>query len=76
MAGNPQVLELLEEMLESGKTPDEVCSECPELLAEVRERSWSQIPMGRYGGALCSDPGQSRAGREESDHEQHRRDRP
>src|SRR5690348_8938345 len=38
MAGNPQVLGLLEEMLDSGKTPEEVCRTCPELLAEVRRR--------------------------------------
>ena len=36
MAGNPQVLELLEEMLDSGKTPEEVCHDCPELLPAVR----------------------------------------
>jgi serine/threonine-protein kinase len=38
MAGNPQVLGLLEEMLESGKTPEEVCRDCPELLTEVHQR--------------------------------------
>ena len=38
MPGAPQVLKLLEEMLESGRTPDEVCRNCPELLPEVRER--------------------------------------
>src|SRR5215472_9146534 len=38
MAGNPQVLGLLEEMLDSGKTPEEVCRDCPELLPEVRQR--------------------------------------
>src|SRR6516162_1331596 len=38
MAGNPQVLGLLEETLDSGKTPEEVCRDCPELLPEVRER--------------------------------------
>jgi serine/threonine-protein kinase len=38
MAGNPQVLGLLEEMLDSGRTPEEVCRDCPELLPEVRER--------------------------------------
>src|SRR5262249_16314765 len=27
----------LEEMLDSGKTPEEVCRDCPELLQEVRE---------------------------------------
>jgi tetratricopeptide (TPR) repeat protein/tRNA A-37 threonylcarbamoyl transferase component Bud32 len=38
MAGNPQVTELLEEMLEAGRTPEEVCRDRPELLAEVRQR--------------------------------------
>jgi serine/threonine-protein kinase len=42
MAGNPQMLELLEEMLDSGKTPEEVCRDCPELLPEVRER-WQEF---------------------------------
>jgi serine/threonine-protein kinase len=38
MAGNPDVFALLEEMLESGRTPEEVCRDCPELLSEVRRR--------------------------------------
>ena len=38
MAGNPQVLGLLEEMLNSGKTPEEACRDFPELLPEVRQR--------------------------------------
>src|SRR5262249_8035416 len=42
MAGNPQVLELLEEMLDSGKTPEEVCRDFPELLPEVRQR-WQEF---------------------------------
>jgi serine/threonine-protein kinase len=42
MAGNPQVLGLLEEMLDSGKTPDEVCRDCPELLPELRQR-WQEF---------------------------------
>jgi serine/threonine-protein kinase len=42
MAGNPQVLGLLEEMLDSGKTPEEVCRDCPELLPEVRQR-WQEF---------------------------------
>jgi serine/threonine-protein kinase len=42
MASNPQVLGLLEEMLDSGKTPEEVCRDCPELLAEVRQR-WQEF---------------------------------
>jgi serine/threonine-protein kinase len=39
MAGHPDVLGLLEEMLDSGKTPEEVCRDRPELLPEVR-RHW------------------------------------
>jgi serine/threonine protein kinase len=42
MTGDPRVLGLLEEMLDAGKTPDEVCGSCPELLAEVRER-WKEF---------------------------------
>src|SRR5262245_46414143 len=42
MAGDPRVLGLLEEMLDAGKTPDEVCRGCPELLAEVREQ-WREF---------------------------------
>src|SRR5262249_61921781 len=42
MASNPQVLGLLEEMLDSGKTPEEVCRGCPELLPEVRQR-WQEF---------------------------------
>ncbi len=44
MAGNPRVLGLLEEMLDAGKTPEEVCRGCPELLAEVRER-WREFRL-------------------------------
>src|SRR5262249_18181511 len=42
MAGDPRVLALLEEMLDAGKTPEEVCRGCPDLLAEVRER-WKEF---------------------------------
>src|SRR5262249_28642829 len=42
MAGNPQVLDLIVEMLDSGKTPDEVCCDCPELLPIVRRR-WKEF---------------------------------
>src|ERR1700733_3915909 len=44
MAGNPKVLALLEEMLDSGNTPEEVCRDCPELLPEVRQR-WRQFQL-------------------------------
>jgi WD40 repeat protein len=42
MAGNTRVLELLEEMLDSGKTTEEVCRDCPELVPEVRQR-WQEF---------------------------------
>ena len=40
MASNLQVHRLLKEMLELGKTPEEVCRDAgvPELLPEVRRR--------------------------------------
>src|SRR5215470_17078884 len=44
MASNPQVHRLLKEMLELGKTPEEVCRACPELLPEVRRR-WRQFQL-------------------------------
>jgi serine/threonine-protein kinase len=44
MASNPQVLGLLEEMLDAEKTPEEVCCDCPELLPEVRQR-WQEFQL-------------------------------
>jgi eukaryotic-like serine/threonine-protein kinase len=44
MAGDPRVQELLEELLESGHTPEEVCRHSPELLPEVLRR-WHRLRM-------------------------------
>jgi serine/threonine-protein kinase len=44
MSGNPDVSALIEEMFTSGRTPEEVCRDCPELLAEVRRR-WTTIRL-------------------------------
>src|SRR6516165_8544078 len=44
MASNPQVQRLLDEILELGKTPEEVCRDYPELLPEVRQR-WQQFQL-------------------------------
>jgi serine/threonine-protein kinase len=44
MPSNPQVIGLLEEMLDSGKTPEEVCRDCPELLPEIRRR-WQEFRL-------------------------------
>jgi serine/threonine protein kinase len=42
MASDPRVLGLLAEILDAGKTPEEVCRGYPELLAGVRER-WKEF---------------------------------
>src|SRR5215831_7741737 len=57
MAGNPQVLELLEEMLDSGKTPEELCRDCPDLLPEVRERWKAFCRIDPEVGAWYPEPG-------------------
>jgi serine/threonine-protein kinase len=35
---DPRVMELLEDILDSGRTPEEACAGCPELLCAVHER--------------------------------------
>ena len=56
MVNDPRILELLEEMLDSGNTPEEVCSDCPELLPLVRER-WKKFgPIDAELGALFPEP--------------------
>jgi serine/threonine-protein kinase len=42
MTDNPRVRQLLDELLNSQVTPEEVCASCPELLPEVRAR-WQQM---------------------------------
>src|SRR5215831_7449875 len=42
MAAETRVQELLDEITDSGRTPEEVCAACPELLPEVRRR-WRQM---------------------------------
>lgn len=37
MADDPRVLLLLEEIMDSGRSPEDVCRPCPELLPAVRE---------------------------------------
>jgi predicted ATPase len=44
MTASPKVRGLLEEMLEFGKTPEEVCRDCPELLPDVRQQ-WRQFQL-------------------------------
>ena len=42
MADDPRVQQLLDELLDSPRTPEEVCENCPELLPVVRHR-WQQV---------------------------------
>ena len=45
MAGESRLQHLLDEILDSDRTPEEVCGDYPELLPEVRER-WRQVLTG------------------------------
>ncbi len=64
MSGDPRVQDLLEEILESRRTPEEVCQACPELLSEVRDRL-RRLARARGTGRLVvpHDGIRSRAGR-------------
>jgi eukaryotic-like serine/threonine-protein kinase len=42
MADEPRVQQLLDELIDSQRTPEEVCGACPELVPEVRRR-WQQM---------------------------------
>src|SRR5262245_9014773 len=42
MTDDPRLRQLLDELLESGATPEEVCASCPELLPQVRDR-WRKL---------------------------------
>jgi serine/threonine-protein kinase len=42
MTDQPRLQQLLDELMDSHATPEEVCRSCPELLPEVRER-WRQV---------------------------------
>ena len=49
MPDDPEVQQLLDKLLESGGTPEQVCADCPDLLPKVRSR-WGQI--SRLGADL------------------------
>jgi tetratricopeptide (TPR) repeat protein/predicted Ser/Thr protein kinase len=57
MPDDPEVFDLLQEMVESGKTPEEVCRDRPQLLAEVRRR-WKQFRLvdAQIGAFLPDSP--------------------
>jgi serine/threonine protein kinase len=60
MAANPRVLGLLEEMLDTHKTPEEVCCDCPELVPEVQQRWQEFCRIDAELGALLPGLGTSR----------------
>src|SRR6516162_1116362 len=42
MSDDPRIQQLLDEIFDSQRTPEEVCADCPELLTQVRKR-WQQM---------------------------------
>src|SRR5262245_27574004 len=58
MADDPRVEQLLDQLLDSDATPEEVCGPYPELLPVVRDR-WRQVCRLRGGlDALFPPPGE------------------
>ena len=56
MTNDPRVEELLEELLDSGGTPEEVCRTSPELLGQVRA-GWQRLrALEAEVGALFPEP--------------------
>jgi serine/threonine-protein kinase len=56
MAEKPQLSELLEEALDSGSTPEELCAECPELIPELRRRlQLCRVVRNELGAIFPSD---------------------
>jgi serine/threonine-protein kinase len=54
MADDPRVDQLLEELLDSGGSPEEVCRSCPELLPQVRAGMLRLRLLDHAVGALFS----------------------
>lgn len=44
MVEDPRIQQMLDVLLDSRLTPEEVCSTCPELLPQVRER-WRRLRL-------------------------------
>ena len=53
MADDPRMQQLLDEISDSGRTPEEVCGACPELLPEVRRRWWQMCAVEAQLDAGC-----------------------
>ncbi len=57
MANDPRVSQLLEELLESNRSPEDVCQSCPELLPLVRESLRQMRLVERLFDSLLPTPG-------------------
>jgi serine/threonine-protein kinase len=57
MPVDPQVQLLLEEILESNRTPEDVCQSCPELLPQVRDRLKRVHALEAQFDSLLPTPG-------------------
>jgi serine/threonine-protein kinase len=55
MARDPRVARLLEELLDTNVTPEEVCRGCPELLPEVRA-GWRRLAAVQFQVGLLFPP--------------------
>jgi serine/threonine-protein kinase len=58
MTRDPRVAELLEELLDTDATPEEVCRPCPELLSAVRD-GWRRVAVVRRQVDQLFPPGDS-----------------
>jgi eukaryotic-like serine/threonine-protein kinase len=67
MPGDLRVQRLIEEILESHRTPEEVCQHCPELLDAVRDRLRRVLALEAEVDALFPTPGRTPAAAEPSD---------
>jgi serine/threonine-protein kinase len=56
MADDPRVQQLLEEMLDLQRTPEEVCHACPEVLPQLRARWDRLVAIRAQLGALFPTP--------------------
>ena len=65
MSDSPNVIQLVEEALDSGRQPEDICSDCPHLLDEVRRRVDRCREINSRLDLLFSPPG-SEAGTYES----------
>jgi serine/threonine-protein kinase len=62
MSDEARIEQLLDEICDSGRTPEEVCADCPELLAKVRTRCRQMRLMDEQLEVLFPTPRPTRAG--------------